>query len=210
VSNEAGHLITPVIRASFDSAGNEIVSTDEEGFATHKEYNAYGKPIRASYPDGGEERWTYYLDGTLHSHTDPTGLCTTYTCDYLSRPIRKTISYHNATLAEETYEYQGLHLSAQIDAEGHRTTFTYDRAGRKTAETTALDTTTFQYDEFSRNHRTEQGSLRTVQQYDLLGRIEETREEDVATNHWLRKKGYHYYCCLSLGSRKPNPNLRAL
>ncbi|HEV7736444.1 MAG TPA: hypothetical protein VGO47_03615, partial [Chlamydiales bacterium] len=192
VPTETGNLFTPILQSTFDSAGNETTSTDAEGFSTHTEYNAYGKPIRTHHPNGAQETWTYNVDGTLRSHTDPIGVLTTYAHDYLGRILRKTISNNNTTLAGETHQYHGLHLITKTNAEGHQTTFTYDRAGRKIAETYANETTTFQYDELSRNHRIEQGTLRTVHRFDLLGQIEETREEEIPTNKLLRKAVYHY------------------
>ncbi len=192
IATENGTLNSPVTQSFYDSAGNEVTSIDAEGFATHTTYNVYGKPIHRRHPNGAEESWTYTVDGTLQSHTDPTGVLTTYTTDYLKRITRKTISSHGTILAEESFQYQGLHLISKTDAEGHVTSYTYDRAGRKIAETYANETTLFYYDEFSRNHRTEQGTLRTIHQFDLLGRIEETREEDIPTGALLRKVITHY------------------
>ncbi|HEV7738515.1 MAG TPA: hypothetical protein VGO47_14235, partial [Chlamydiales bacterium] len=173
IATEAGTLDTPTLHSSFDSAGNEITSTDAENFSTHTEYNAYGKPLRTKYPDGTEETWTYNVDGTLRSHTDQAGIQTTHTRDYLGRVIKKTtasnklIDLRHPLYAEESYEYYGLYPTVKIDAEGHQTRFTYDRAGRKIAETYADETTVFRYDEFSRNHCTEQDTLRTIHQFNL-------------------------------------------
>jgi len=192
IPTETGTLVTPILQSSFDSAGNETSFTDADGFSTHTEYNAYGKPICTHHPNGAQETWTYNLDGTLRSHIDPTGVLTAYTHDYLGRVLRKTISHNNTLLAEESTQYHGLHLIAKTDAEGNQTTFAYDRAGRKISETYANETTTFQYDEFSRNHRIEQGTIRTVHQFNLLGQIEQTREEEIPTNQLLRTVVYHY------------------
>lgn len=83
--DEKGNLQSPFIQSTFDSVGNAITTTDAEGWVTQTTYNAYQKPTRVLYADGSEKTYRYFLDGSLASETDPLGLTTSYTYDYLGR-----------------------------------------------------------------------------------------------------------------------------
>ncbi|MDE3045800.1 MAG: RHS repeat-associated core domain-containing protein, partial [Verrucomicrobiota bacterium] len=184
-------VVVPITRQSHDSAGNEILKIDAEGNSTKTSYNAYGKPACVIYADGAKEEYTYALDGTLKMHIDPAGVIITYITDYLNRVVHKTISLNNAVHAEESFEYIGYHLVAKTDAEGNRAVYTYDGAGRKTAEEFAGEKILFSYDALGRPHKVTKGDLCSITEYDLLDRVIEERQASLS-GEVLRKVRYEY------------------
>ncbi len=183
---------SPVLKSTFDSAGNETIRTDADGFTTQMRHNPYGKPTWVKHPDGGEESYTYYVDGALKTHTDAMGVLTEYERDYLGHVLKKTISHNHETLSVETAEYTGQQLTTKTDAEGHKTLLSYDRAGRKIAEELEMEKILFYYDSLNRCHIGEKGNLRTISHYDLLDRLEEQQEEDISSGKLLRKSVCRY------------------
>lgn len=172
IPNEKGELIPSAVMYKYDSAGNQIEKQDAEGNLTLTSYNAYGKPILITHPDGATEEFTYYPDSNLKTHTDPKKVLTSYTYDYMQRVVSKKRSN-----AEETFEYTGQYLTKKTDAEGNETLYTYDRAGRKIGEECSGEKITYTYDEFGRLRTTQKGDLVSITEYDLLGRIIEERNE---------------------------------
>lgn len=186
IENEKGELVYPIIFQTFDSAGNVISRTDAEKNVTKTKYTAYNQPYLITHPDNATEKFTYYLDGKLATHTDSIGVVTSYTYDYLGRVKTKTIA--NAT---EVYEYEGSVLKRKIDAEKNETVYEYDFAGRKKSQTCCGETTIYHYDELGRVEKTEKGDLAIRTQYDLLDRvIGETNE--TLSGEVLRKVRYEY------------------
>jgi RHS repeat-associated protein len=191
---DTGELVIPVIKQVYDNAGNEILRIDAEGNETHTTYNAYNKPILIVHPDGAKEQFFYSshdLTGKIQTHIDPLGVETSYVYDYLGRVLKKRISSHGKILSQETYEYEGYQLMVKTDAEGNKTVYTYDQAGRKTSETFAEETTEFFYDFCGRQHKVQKGDLVTVFIYDLMDRIIEERKES-ALGEVLRKTQYRF------------------
>ena len=179
IYTEAGKLITPKIQQEYNALGHEILRIDAEGYRTETQYNAYGKPIHVLHPNGLEEHFFYTLSGDLVSHIDPAGIETHYKYDYLQRIVEKTILSKNSELSKETLCYIGQHLVSKTDAEGNETTYVYDKAGRKIAETFGGETVRYEYDALGRVFRIEQGAEVTVKIFDLLDRVIEERQESL-------------------------------
>jgi len=193
IPNEQGRLVPSDSTHKYDSAGNEIEKKDPEGNITQTSYNAYGKPVLIIHPDGATEKYTYYLNGNLNTYVDPKGVETSYEYDYLGRVLKKTTSF-----AEETFKYSGQYLIEKTDAEKNKTTYGYDRAGRKISEECAGEETFYTYDELARLHTTQKGDLVTITEYDDLDRVVEERNETIS-KQVLRKVKYEYD---SAGNRK--------
>lgn len=192
VLDTTGCFASPVIRSQFDSAGNEIQQIDPQGFKRQYSYNARGKPTSIQYPGGGQEKFTYYLHGSLKKQVDAAGLIIDNSRDYLDRIVRKTFIHDGKSLRTEKFEYTGLLLTSQTDGEDNQTFYFYDRAGRKISEVCQKEKTTFHYDSLGRIDRTETDRLQTLFRYDLLDRIEERKEIDTVTNKLLRRVMYEY------------------
>lgn len=175
-----------VIKQAYDAAGNEIETVDPEGHVTTTDYNAYGKPILKIHPDETQEKWSYYLDGTLKTHTDQKGIVTTFEYDYLGRIKSKKIAG-----CEEVYEYEGLNLVSKTDYEGYKTIYGYDLAGRKISEECCGEKVLYGYDSMGRLSTVQEGDLVTIKEYDLLDRVVEERKVSV-TQELLRKEEYEY------------------
>ncbi len=161
------------VSVSYNSLGFPISCIDAGGFAVYTTYNIRGQPTRIIYPDGGEEFFQYYPNGTLESHVDQAGLKTTYTYDAFDRVLTKETPY-----ALEQFVYDGFNLVSQIDPEGIITSYYYDAAGRKICEESGEERTFYEYDALGRLHKTVQGALTLQTEYDLLNRIEEEKKID--------------------------------
>ncbi|MBF8263371.1 MAG: hypothetical protein HW387_1036 [Parachlamydiales bacterium] len=188
---EKKELISPVCHSSYDGAGREILHTDAMSYTTKTSYNAYGKPILVIHPDGGRDEYTYNLDGILKTHIDPQGTSTSFVYNALRQITQKTISSGEGILAEEYFEYSGNNLIAQIDAEGNRTTYTYDGAGRKIAEECNGEKTAFSHDSLGRLHQTQTGDLCSVTEHNLRGQVVEEKKMS-ASGDLIRHVQYEY------------------
>ncbi|HSX13708.1 MAG TPA: RHS repeat-associated core domain-containing protein [Chlamydiales bacterium] len=192
IPTENGSFISPTLQKIFDAAGNEILSIDARGDKTITSYNAYGKPISVTYPDGCFDQYVYSLDGYLKSHTDSNGVVVSYKNDFLGRVLEKTVtSPFGILIAQELYEYKGNLLLSKTDAEKNVIKFTYDGAGRKIAEEINGEKTIFAYDSLGRIHETQKGELVQVTEYDLLNRVIEERGVTIS-GELLRKVQYEY------------------
>lgn len=191
--DENGALQSPSTQNTYDSVGNAITTTDALGWITQTSYNSYQKPVEILYADGSRKSNRYFLDGSLASETDPLGLTTSYTYDYLGRLLKKEISASSQILSQETYVYAGFQLISKTDAEGCTTTYTYDGAGRKRSEEANGETLLYTYDALGRIESVQREDLWTLYTYDLLDRVltEEQRAQS-PTGQLLRKVDYEY------------------
>ncbi len=64
--------------------------------------------------------------------------------------VEETLDSQDNPLSKQTLTYNGSKLIAKTDAENCETTYTYDRAGRLTAETCGKSSTTYTYDPLNR------------------------------------------------------------
>lgn len=169
-----------VHKTTYDGAGNPAIVTDAEEGVTETTYTLYRKPGLVTHPDGTQEKYTYTAAGHPKTHVDQRGILTSYEVDVLGRITRKTISSTNGVLAEEHFEYQGSQLICKTDAEGSKTLYRYDGAGRKIAEECNNEVIGFSYDRQGRLHTIQTGDLLTIREYNLLGRLVEEREESTS------------------------------
>lgn len=99
--------------------------TDPNGNVTTYGYDAAKRLSSTSFPDGGQETYTYWNDGLLKTKTDRRGTTVTYAYDAFKRLKTKTYS----TGGSVTYGYEGQKLLSVTDttvtpAETHD--FAYD------------------------------------------------------------------------------------
>jgi len=176
-----------IFRYTRDALGNVVTATNPDGSVTKTAYNVRSQPIRAEHPDSGIEHWTYALDGTQASYTDPAGIKTAYTHDFICRMTSKTIGSDY----QEQWIYDGQHLLQHTDAEGHATTYEYDPAGRLHAEKRADQAVFFSYDPLGRKCQEQTEHLLHRTEHDLLDRSIEETELDTE-GHLFIKALYHY------------------
>ncbi|MBT7263849.1 MAG: RHS repeat protein, partial [Waddliaceae bacterium] len=159
VFDEKSTVIQPTTRQQYDILDNVISIIDELDNETRMEYNVHNKPTLITYPDGTTELFRYNLDGTLRSKREANGSTIEYSYDFLGRVTREERrDNHDTFLYDTEKEYNAFNMISSIDAEGYRTNYEYDGAGRLIA-TTQGDT-----------------NIRIEYAYDALGRLETTRE----------------------------------
>jgi len=119
---------------TYDSAGNELTSTDGDGHTTKYTYDGHGNRTSMVDPTGHETKWTYNSTHDVETETKPGGEKTTFIPDN-----------HNPTTVERpapesktqttTYEYSTHGQATSMTDPLKRTwKYEYDNAGDKTAE----------------------------------------------------------------------------
>lgn len=181
-----GRLITirhpngAIERKEYDVFGNVTQDTDANDYQTRKEYNFRGQPLAIYYPDGTEEHFTYNDNGgTLATHIDRNGIKTAHHYDIFGHPIKtETFSALGELLTLTTATYSPFQKLSETDPNGVTTFYSYDFAGRKTAEQKGEKLLTYTYDELGRLHQLQEGTHTTLFSYDLNNRLIEKKIED--------------------------------
>jgi RHS repeat-associated protein len=128
--------IYPAICEKYDIFNRVVQTTDPKGYTTKTCYNAWGKPIAVTNPDGSKETFEYYLDGSLRKKTAQSGLSTIYHRDFLSRVVKEDhFDQEMRLIGEKTYEFTPYRLLSETSIDGNVTRYAYDSAGRQTSLT---------------------------------------------------------------------------
>jgi YD repeat-containing protein len=178
---EEGSAITQI---NYNLFGYPIETTDATNAKTIRKYNSYGDVVQIIYPEAGEERFSYYPNGLLKSHTNADGLTTAYTYDALGRIREKT-----AAKRTTTFEYDGYNLLKMIDPAGFVTTYKYDLTDRKIEETRENRTTCYGYDPLGFLSWEEKGKHRTEYTNDALGRVLLKSIDGILKTSWTYDAG---------------------
>ncbi|WP_428243672.1 DUF6531 domain-containing protein, partial [Gynuella sp.] len=143
---------------AFDAVYNQITSTDQNGNTTTTTFDALNRVIKVVDALGGETSISYDAVGNRLSVTDANhnvqsfeyddknrlivqrteadGVETHYRYDRVNNRTSITYAANTAAASTETFEYYADdQLKAQIDGEGHRTSFVYDEANNRTIVT---------------------------------------------------------------------------
>lgn len=164
----------------YDEAGNAVRHVDRAGGVTTIEFDELNRPVRTTGPDGTSWRTVFTPAGRPAARIDTAGRRTDYVYDTAGRLIRTILPEVVDARSRVTARPQvvreldpmGREL-AITNANGHRTQFTYDAAGRRT-HTVAPDGTTRQeaYDAAGRRTAVIDASgQRTSFEYDAEGRL---------------------------------------
>jgi RHS repeat-associated protein len=186
-------IIVPFEETEYDAMGNPIVQKDANGHITKASYTIRGKPHRIEHPDGSIEQKEYSLSGLLVKEIARNGLITTYTHDPFDRILITTLT-DPITNEQKTKinTYSTFQLLTETDEEGMVTTYTYDKAGRRTSMKKGDHETKYEYDTLSRIVKTIEAHGRiTHKTYDFLDRVREERIED-EHGEVFEKKQYTY------------------
>lgn len=183
----------------YDTLNHPVIKTNGAQHALHQLNTVRGQPYLISYPDGSQEKMVYNLDGTLKEKTEKNGTTTKFSYDYKNRPTTTEIYSRNGRLlSSKQVEYNAFNPIKEIDAEGHITTFQYDRQGRLTTILKEDGEVHYGYDTLGRRNQTKTffGPALTdytleISEHDLRDRVIETRTED-ASGAILRKETYTY------------------
>jgi RHS repeat-associated protein len=173
-----------VTRIIYDSFGREKERIDACKGITKKEHIGYGGVAKITYPEGGEETYSYNPNGLLKSFQDPDGLKTTYSRDALGRVVEKTVG-SNTTL----FHYDAYNLKEVIDAEGYCTAYRYDAVGQKIEEKRANWITRYGYDPLGFVAWEEKGNRRTEFSHDALGQLRKKSIDGLLETTWEYDSG---------------------
>ncbi len=174
--------IRGIEKFDYDLAGNKILVQDVLGGITRTTYTARGQPILVTYPDGSEEHSLYGGNGLLTQHTATNKVVTTLYYDSCQRPIVKQIAGENLSYCTRA-KYKGTRIIKEVDANGIKTKYNYDGAGRLIETSKGVQRTTLSYDTLGRKccsleHIDDTTARATCWEYDLLNRITEERVEE--------------------------------
>ncbi|MET4025769.1 YD repeat-containing protein, partial [Marinobacter sp. MBR-99] len=137
---DASDLVDPakqqVTTYAYDGFGNNISSTDAEGYQTFSEYDHFGNLTRFTDANGGVTTYTYDKDNRLLTVTDPEGHTTINTYDAVGNRI--SITDANGHTITRLYD-RNNNLIATIDPSetdalmDRVTSYEYDVVGNRTA-----------------------------------------------------------------------------
>lgn len=186
VASTDGTLQHPCEKSQYDIFGNLTSFEDAEGRRTNKTYNLRGQPVDILYPDGKTEKCTYDLNGNLIKSISKNGAYALYTYDYQSRLIKtEYYSPQDELLSTSKAVYNAFHLIEETDAEGIKTQYKYDDAGRLSMTKKGSQKHTYHYDNLGRLAATREyfgyashEYIVKANSYDLLNRVIEERIED--------------------------------
>lgn len=122
----------PKISHDYDILDHIIATCDGNGYETRTDYNIRGKPTAVYYPDGTEERFTYYLDGTIKENTNKSGQTKYFERDIYGRILKTEEQASNGNSINTLhYTYSGAALKSISDQKVFTVHFLYDGAGRQ-------------------------------------------------------------------------------
>ncbi|WP_336763652.1 polymorphic toxin-type HINT domain-containing protein [Paenibacillus sp. USHLN196] len=159
---------------AYDGEGNVKASEDAEGNVTRYVVNAFGQATESQYPDGTTDKTTVDPVGKTVTYQDASNYKTRVKVDLLGRTTALEEYREGAfvPLQQSEYDLSG-NVTASIDGNGGRTTYTYDALGQiATATTPKQETSRYFYSYQGQVTRIVSANGQTVtKQFDELGRI---------------------------------------
>jgi RHS repeat-associated protein len=144
ILSETATIAGLIRTSSYDAAGQLTSMKDALNRTTSYQYDAAGRKLRVTHPDGAIEQMRYDLAGRIVEQKDALNRATTFGYDQNGRLLSVTDAAGGVT----SYGYDGLgSRTQQVDALNRQTQFVYDAAGRMTARSLPMgQTETLQYD----------------------------------------------------------------
>ncbi|MCC6510565.1 MAG: RHS repeat-associated core domain-containing protein, partial [Pirellulaceae bacterium] len=167
----------------FDNIGQVVQSIQNIGgsteYQTSYQYDASGRLVQMTDPDGGVTRYTYDLLGNMIAQTSPLNQVTKYVYDARGKQLE--IIYPDNTSSTDSdnprrrFEYDAVgQLTKEIDERGNATSYLYDAMGRLTVtllpDSTPLD---------------DSDNPRLVTRYDLVGQVVEEIDARGFSTHYV-------------------------
>lgn len=167
-------------RYSYDSLGKptKVVAglgasddLDECGQVITYQYDAFGRLVCTTTPDGLTETAEYDYLGRVTSSTDKAGTVTTYSYDNFNNLLSKSIGEESVSY---TYNLLGMPTS-MTDSTG-TTTYVYNPFGELTTETKGSIIKSYTYDDLGRRtnfdvENSEENIISQTYTYDIMGRL---------------------------------------
>ncbi|WP_077487895.1 polymorphic toxin-type HINT domain-containing protein [Sinomonas mesophila] len=166
MAHDAAGRVTAVTSPRGNAAG-----ADPAQFIWRYEYDALGRPTKATDPAGQYETVGYDADGRVTKATDTKGRATTYTYDDAGHLTTVQVPDPNVPPTTTAYDANG-NTTTVTDSMGRTVSFQYDAANRVTSVTNPLGTYTFSYT--ARNQIatvTDPQDAVTAYKYDAAGRV---------------------------------------
>ena len=165
-----------VIKYSYNPLGHLTSETDPLGHTTSITPNIYGHPLSKTYPDELCETFTYDLDSSEISHIDRKGNETRTVYNVFGSPTQTALyDRYGALLCKTTRRFDALRLVEEIDPEGHKTLFSYDKRNQLLRTERSSRETLFTYDDLGRCNSESCGTYTMRKTFDILSRV--TRQE---------------------------------
>ncbi|MGR9106365.1 MAG: MopE-related protein [Gammaproteobacteria bacterium] len=164
----------------YDASGNIIRKTDQSGRTTNFQYDEANRQIRVDLPDGSSNATVYSPGGRREAVIDANGNRTDFEYDAVGRRVRVLLpevfdAVQGAlTRPEQIDEYDAAgNRVATVDANGNRTTFSYNAAHQLTQIVAANGTKRVnRYDAQRRRIELEdEAGQKTQFAYDALSRL---------------------------------------
>lgn len=166
VTNTVGGLAAYV----YDLDDRVTNSVDANGVSLNMTYDNLGRMLKRTYPDAGTESFCYSAFG-LVAYTNQLNQTNFYTYDPLRRKTAETNA--NGEITQFTYDNAG-DLLTLIDGKGLTNQWIYDQFGRVTNKVDAANNTLFVYKYDPLNRLTNRWSIaksNTVYKYDPVGNL---------------------------------------
>ncbi|MBI3851947.1 MAG: RHS repeat-associated core domain-containing protein [Verrucomicrobia bacterium] len=166
VSNAFGQTT----KLSLDLEDRATNSIDANGVSIDTTYDALGRTLTRTYPDGGVEKFGYTTNG-LVAYTNQLNQVTRYVYDVAGRKTYETNA--NSEVTQFAYNAAGDRL-ALTDGKSQTTTWTYDIYGRMSNKVDAASNILFVYSYDPGNRLTNRWSIakgNTVYKYDAVGSL---------------------------------------
>lgn len=180
-TDENNNAYIPEVIFSYDIQGNLASTTLPRGETTKTWYNVWRKPIRIINPDNSEIRHYYAKDGLLVRTVYEDQSEEHFTRDIFERILSKKLySAAGSLLLGEEWRYSRTNLLSYKDTRGLITRYTYDGLGRKICEEADGRKTTYSYDSLGFLERTTVGDVFHTEIHDNSGRVVEQWKEDQA------------------------------
>ena len=182
---------SPIMQSTntFDSAGNLLSVTDQNGNSSSFEYDPWNHPVRVTDADGYTSSSTYSYTGQLASITHPNNNVTSYVYDTLGRVAQIIDSLGGTT----SFQLDEMGQVTDItDSEERHFQFEYDLIGRTTAQySLGTGRTLFSYDKRGRlNNIQYAGGTTKHLKYNSFNLVEQVTLKNDASNYTTQLYGY--------------------
>ncbi|MEN9344006.1 MAG: hypothetical protein RLZZ453_793 [Chlamydiota bacterium] len=169
----------------YDPKGRILSQTDPDGHTTTQCYDAFGRCIQTTFPQGQSASFAYDDQGNLIATVSPEGHVTHTTYTSFRKPL--TITEADGSTTIHRYTKNNL-LKETILPDGTTIHYAYDAMHRKILETVIssdgdlLSSESWQYNAFHLLSHTNREGLTTYYSYNGHGQlIQETAEERITT-----------------------------
>lgn len=177
--DEEGKEYIPIPKFEYDVQNNLIASEMPRGERRKTSYNIFRKPTLIIQADGTHVQHFYNKMGSLSKTLFEDGTEIDYEYDLFQRlTAKKIFSKEHQLLASESWEYGSFRLLSHTDSRGLMTRFIYDGAGRKIAEEAEGRKTTFSYDTLGFQEKRDDGIVALFQKRNQEGLVEKQWEKD--------------------------------